>query len=105
MGGNWNEFSQLVKDYTEKRTKRMEEIEKKRIVIDISPEAVLGNMLLTKPADEEEKNDYVAALITSIAELLADDYNVDVEDLGLYLVTKLCDNLFELNMAFGGFGD
>ena len=60
-----------------------------RIVIDRRPNAVVGNMLLTKPTTEKECDEYVVAMITGIAEVIAPDTGYDVVDVATFLASYL----------------
>lgn len=81
-----NNFSEVLNAYVE-GCKKAEKppVEEMVIKIDHRPNAVVGDMLLTKPKDEDQADEYIAALIAGIAEIVASETGDSAYMVGIYL--------------------
>lgn len=93
---NLNEFNQLVQTYTGKKTPVNEA---KNVIIDCRPNAIVGEMLLTKPKNEEERDDYISAMIAGIAEAVEPDVAISVEDIAAHIAYHVGVAIGELYAA------
>lgn len=93
---NLNEFNQLVQTYTGKKSTVKES---KNVIIDCRPNAIVGEMLLTKPKNEEERDDCISAMIAGIAEAVAPDVAISIEDIAAHIAYHVGTAIGELYAA------
>lgn len=90
---NLNDFNKIVSSYVNEAKQQPNEPEEKqeRLVIDIRPHAEVGHMVLTKATNDEERQEYIAAMMAGIAELMAEDLGCNVEGLAVMIAETVSD--------------
>lgn len=88
---NLNDFNKTLKGYVNQKKN-----ETKQIVIDCRPNAIVGKMIVNPPSNQDERDEYVAAMISCIAEIMSSETGYDVEDVAIFLANRFGEAAGEL---------